>query len=68
MIFRSGGSMTVLEIVQPFEYIPFHYIMMAKILGFSYDVMMGDEGTRSRSGGFRVSVKELEDRMQRLFS
>ena len=65
MIFRNGRPMTVLEIVHPFEYIPFHYIMLSKQYHYPYAVVLGRKG-KSNSGGFRVEPAELEGAIRKL--
>jgi hypothetical protein len=67
-IFRSGYSMSLLEIVQPSSYIPFHYIMLCKMYGYDYDIMTGSKGTFSGSGGFEVNPIELETKIQIMLS
>jgi hypothetical protein len=55
MIYRKGNPLTILEIVQPSAYIPFHYIMLAHQYNYSYDIMLGEKGQYHNQGGFRVN-------------
>jgi hypothetical protein len=66
IIFRQGQPLSLLEIVQPFPYIPFHYIMLAKLFDYSYDVLLGRKGKLTGMGGFRVEPTELNLKMQKL--
>ena len=59
IIFRRGQPLSLLEIVQPSPYIPFHYIMQAKLFDYKYDVLLGRKGKMTNKGGFRVEVQEL---------
>ena len=60
IIFRRGQPLSLLEIVQPSPYIPFHYIMLAKLFNYKYDVLLGRKGNMTGKGGFRVEALELE--------
>lgn len=60
IIFRMGQPLSILELVHPSPYIPFHYILMAKLYGYDYDVMMGEKGQESRKGGFKIDVTHFE--------
>lgn len=60
IIFRRGQPLSLLEIVQPSPYIPFHYIMLAKLFNYKYDVVLGRKGNMTGKGGFRVEALELE--------
>jgi capsular polysaccharide biosynthesis protein len=60
MIFRKGQPMSVLEIMHPFPYVPFHYIMLSKLYGHRYDLLLGMKGKKHRSGGFRVDPYQFE--------
>ena len=65
MIFRNGRPLSVLEIAHPFEYIPFHYIMLSRQYNYRYNVILGKK-SKSAKGGFRVDPRELENAMKDL--
>ncbi len=65
MIFRNGCPLSVLEIAHPFEYIPFHYIMLSRQFHYPYMVILGKK-SNSTDGGFRVEPDELEDAINKL--
>jgi hypothetical protein len=65
MIFRDGQQLSVLEIAHPFEYIPFHYIMLSNQYHYQYHVILGKKGN-SKHGGFRVEPAELEGTIKKL--
>jgi hypothetical protein len=64
-IFRQGNPLNILEIVHPSEFIPFHYIMLAHIYGYHYNIILGEKGKLKKLGGFRVELgqfrKSIED-------
>ena len=62
MLFRGGQPMGLLEIYPPGYYYPFHYVLMATQLGYSYDGLIGSPGQHQYSGGFHVDVNELRQR------
>lgn len=68
VIFRSGNPLSVLEVVQPASYIPFHYIMLCKLYNYRYDVILGFKGKVSGKGGFAVDPVELETRIEQMLS
>ena len=55
MIYRHRNPMTILEIIQPSAYIPFHYITLAHQYNYSYDIILGEKGNLHNQGGFRVN-------------
>ncbi len=61
MMFRSGPC-KILEIFPPPDlgYLPFHYIMMAKLRGFNYRGIIGERGKRRYSGGFQLNAIAFE--------
>lgn len=63
MLFRGGHPMSLLEIYPPGEYYPFHYVLMASQLGYSYDGMIGAPGKHVYSGGFYANIEELRMRI-----
>lgn len=67
MIFRQGNC-RILEIFPPAEerYLPFHYIMLASMKGFSYDAIQGAPGSSRYSGGFRLPADIFEARLRQL--
>ena len=66
MLFRGEQPMGLLEIYPPADYFPFHYVLMANQLGYAYDGLIGLPGTQAFSGGFRVAVPELRQRLAAL--
>jgi hypothetical protein len=64
IIFREGNPLAILEIIQPTQYIPFHYIMLCKLYKYKYDVMLGYKGNSSGKGGFAVNPVDLEAKIQ----
>lgn len=63
MLFRGARSMSLLEIYPPGQYYPFHYVLMANQLGYSYDGIIGTSGKHIYSESFHVDVKELRNRI-----
>jgi len=63
IIFREGQPLSLLEIVHPNPYIPFHYIMLSKLFDYSYDVMLGKKGKLSGKGGFVLDPVKLEGKI-----
>ncbi|HMG93395.1 MAG TPA: glycosyltransferase family 61 protein [Chryseolinea sp.] len=57
MIFRGGMPLDLLEILPSETYIPFHYIMIAKVYGYSYDVILGSR--LSGDSTFRVNPSDV---------
>ena len=55
MIYRHRNPMTILEIIQPSAYIPFHYITLAHQYNYGYDIILGEKGNLHNQGGFRVN-------------
>lgn len=66
MLFRGGQPLGLLELYPPADYFPFHYVLMANQLGFDYDGLIGEPGTKQFSGGFRVNAVELRQRLTAL--
>lgn len=60
IIFRQGNPLSLLEIVQPSSYIPFHYVMLAHQYEYSYDVLLGEIGKHRNQGGFRINYDLLK--------
>ena len=60
VMFRSGKPLSLLEIVNPSSYVPFHYIMMSKLYNYEYAVMVGVKGRKASSGGFVIVPAEFE--------
>ena len=67
LMFRNG-SCEILEIFPyPEEgYLPFHYIMLAKMKGFFYDGLIGERNKTQFSDGFLVDPIRLEVSLKRL--
>lgn len=63
IVFRKGNPLALLEIVQPSDYIPFHYIMLSKMYNYQYDVLLGKQGQTKGSGGFSVDLLALENKI-----
>jgi len=66
IIFRQGNPLSILEIVHPSAYIPFHYIMLAHIYGYRYNVMLGENGKLKHEGGFRVNPVNFQQMIEAL--
>ena len=64
MIFRNQNPLAIIEIVHPFDYIPFHYIMLAHQFGYDYDILLGTEDALQFQGGFRVDPAELQEMIE----
>ena len=64
IIFRQGNPMTILEIVQPSDYIPFHYIMLAHLYQYNYNIILGEKGLLHQQGGFRVNADQLKTTLE----
>lgn len=61
IIFRQGNPLSILEIIQPSDYIPFHYIMLAHQYNYKYNMMLGETGVLRHQGGFRVNPIQLKE-------
>lgn len=68
MIFAKDYPVKVLELVHPGPYIPFHYMMMARIYNFSYDVMQGSYGAEKNEGGFMINAEEFASKLRMMTS
>lgn len=68
IMFRSGKPLSLLEIIQPSAYIPFHYSMLCKLYSYQYDVMLGMKGKSAGSGGFRIIAEQLEIKLYNLLN
>ena len=68
MIFRNNKPLSLLEIVQPSPYIPFHYILMAKLFNYDYDVLCGKKGKESGRGGFVVDANDFESKLYQVLN
>ena len=66
MLFRGGRPLSLLEIYPPGDYYPFHYVLMASQMGYTYDGMIGTPGEQIYSGSFRVDSEELRIRVANL--
>lgn len=64
ILFRGRQPLGILEIYPPATYFPFHYVLMANQLGYQYDGLIGQPGTKTYSGGFQVNVEELRQRLE----
>lgn len=59
IIYRRG-TLHLLELFHHNEYLPFHYIMLARIFGFHYGAVRGQQGQQSSVGGFYINPKQVE--------
>jgi len=61
MVFRKEKC-HVLELFPPPDlgYLPYHYIMLAKMSGFQYTAQIGEFGRRKYSGGFYLDPKKFK--------
>jgi len=60
MMFRRGGTMNLTEIFSPYlDYLPFHYIMLAKMFDFKYNAFVGERTLNQFKGGFYLNPKIL---------
>jgi len=66
MIFRGGKTLNVLEIFPSETYIPFHYIMIAKMYGYSYDIILGSR--LSGDSTFRLNPNDVLGFLNRIQS
>jgi hypothetical protein len=64
MLFRHPRKMKVIEVFHDNEYLPFHYIMLAKMLDFSYFPIRGKRLPFSGSAGFRVDINDIATAFQ----
>lgn len=69
MVF-SQRKCSVLEIFPPPDlgYLPYHYVLLAKLMGFKYNAIIGNKGSTRFSGGFRVDTTALDGAMKQLFA
>jgi hypothetical protein len=66
IIYRSGKELSLLEIIHPSSYIPFHYSMLSKLYNYSYDVILGAMGKKSGNGGFKIEPALLERKLREM--
>lgn len=59
IIYRQQ-TLHLLEIFHHNEYLPFHYIMLARIFGFEYAAVCGQKGQHAAVGGFYIDPNEVE--------
>jgi hypothetical protein len=61
MVFRQGDC-RLLELFPPADlgYLPYHYIMLAKMSGFRYNGLIGERGRIKYSGGFYIEPTHFE--------
>jgi capsular polysaccharide biosynthesis protein len=64
MIFAKNKPLAVLELLHPFQYVPFHYIMMAKIFDFRYDAIYGKP---RGDGGFVIDAASVRNYLDKNF-
>jgi hypothetical protein len=64
IIYGRHSIKKVVEIFPPWNYAPFHYIMLSNIYGFEYDAVMGKKGPESSKGGFVIDMNELETKLR----
>ncbi len=65
----QNGSCKVLELFPPPDqgYLPYHYILLAKMFGFQYSAMIGQPGKEKYSGGFYLPPDEFENQLLKFF-
>ncbi len=65
LYFRTGNC-RLLELFPPPDqgYLPFHYIMLAAMKGFSYQAVIGQTGVHRFSGAFRMAPEKLKETME----
>lgn len=61
IIFRNGSPLRLLELFHWNEYLPFHYIMLARVFSFNYAALRGRKGAKSAKGGFYINPQQVED-------
>jgi hypothetical protein len=66
IIYRRD-SLHVLELFHYNKYLPFHYIMLARIFGFEYAALRGQKGKYEAVGGFYIDPHEVEAYCQSVF-
>jgi capsular polysaccharide biosynthesis protein len=68
MIFRNNKPLTIIEIFPPVttDYLPYHYIMLSKLFGFDYSYIVGKKEVNKFSGGFRVDILELNEKIRKI--
>ncbi len=66
IIYRQD-SLHVLELFHNHEYLPFHYIMLARIFGFEYAAVRGQKGQHAAVGGFYIDPNEVEAYCKSIF-
>jgi len=59
-----GSKMSILEIYHTSEYVPFHYIMLASLLGFDHQILLGTP--QDANGGFCVDPTAIVSYLQQL--
>lgn len=67
IIYRQH-DLHVLELFHHNEYLPFHYIMLARIFGFEYAAVRGQQGRQAAVGGFYINPKEIEAYCKAVFN
>jgi len=69
MVFRRSEC-KVLEIFPPPSdgYLPFHYVMLANMMGFQYQGLIGERSKKRYSGGFYISPIVFEEAITELLS
>jgi hypothetical protein len=69
MVFRKGYC-SVLELFPPPDlgYLPYHYIMLAKINDFQYNALVGEQGRVKYSGGFYLEKDKFEKMLLHLLA
>jgi len=63
MIYGEKNILGITEIFPPQNYIPFQYIMMAKIYGYRYNAILGKKGRDYSRGGFVLDVRLLKEKL-----
>lgn len=68
IIFRNGAPLSLLEIVHPSAYIPFHYILLAHQYQYKYDILLGQQGATRYDGGFRVEPVDFRKKCDKMLT
>lgn len=68
LAYRGSAPLSVLEILQPSPYLPFHYIMLAKMFGFGYDAIEGRVGKEYNDGGFYLDPEILDTKIRQMLT
>lgn len=68
IIFKQNGPLRLLELFHDYEYLPFHYIMLAHMLRFDYFAIEGMKSSQHSRGGFRIDPRKIEEYCATVFN